>query len=214
MPTIEQARQWYPEDDPVHGFDHVLRVYFMVERLAQAEGADLEVVRAAALMHDAGESETGKPALRQNHHHASADFAAQVLGAEGWPEERISAVQHCIRAHRFRDNAEQPQTLEAQVLFDADKLDAIGAIGAARAVAYAVCSRQPIYAPPSEAFLRSGETQPGEPHSAYHEFCFKLVKLKDRLFTPTARIIAEQRHQQMVAFFERLADEAWGFPTG
>ena len=55
MPTIEQARGWYSADDPVHGFDHVLRVYFMAERLAQAEGADLEIVRAAALLHDAGD---------------------------------------------------------------------------------------------------------------------------------------------------------------
>lgn len=217
MPTIEQARQWYPAEDPVHGFDHVLRVYLMAERLARAEGADLEVVRAAALLHDAGESparEAGKPVQRQDHQHISAGFASQVLEADGWPEARILAVQHCIRAHRFRDNTEPPRTLEAQVLFDADKLDAIGAIGVARAVAFAVCARQPIYAPPSEDFLRTGQTQPGEPHSAYHEFCFKLVKLKSRLFTPTARVIAEHRHQQMVAFFERLADEARGFSTG
>lgn len=216
MPTIEQARQWYPAQDPVHGFDHVLRVYFMAERLAQAEGADVEVARAAALLHDAGDglaTEANEPTLRQGHHHASASFAAQTLRAEGWPVERISAVQHCIRSHRFRDDSEPPRTLEAQVLFDADKLDAIGAIGVARAVAYAVRAGQPLYAPPSEEFLRSGQTQPGEPHSAYHEFCFKLVKLKDRLFTPAARAIAEQRHQQMAAFFERLAEEAGGFPV-
>ena len=123
---------------------------------------------------------------------------------EGWPEERISAVQHCIRAHRFRDDSEPPHTLEAQVLFDADKLDAIGAIGVARAMAYAARAGQPAYAPPSEQFLRSGKTEAGEPHSAYHEYRFKLVRLKDRLFTPAARHIAEGRHQQMAAFFEQL----------
>ena len=52
MPTLEQARQWYPEQDPVHGWDHILRVYHMAERLALAEGADLEIVHAAALLHD------------------------------------------------------------------------------------------------------------------------------------------------------------------
>jgi len=216
MPTIEQARDWYPNDDPVHGFDHVLRVYFMAERLSQAEGADLEIVRAAALLHDAGDglaAEAGDHALRQGHHHASAEFAARVLAAEGWTQERISEVQHCIRSHRFRDDSELPHSLEARVLFDADKLDAIGAIGVARALAFAVRRGQPVYAPPSEQFLHTGKTQGDEPHSAYHEFRFKLVKLKDRLFTPAARIIAEQRHQQMVDFFERLADEAEGYPA-
>ena len=53
MPTIEQARAWYTDSDPVHDFDHVLRVYRLAERLAEAEGADLTIVRAAALLHDA-----------------------------------------------------------------------------------------------------------------------------------------------------------------
>jgi uncharacterized protein len=211
MPTIEQARGWYPSDDPVHGFDHVLRVYFMAERLARAEGADLEIVRAAALLHDAGDGmpfETEYPSVRHSHQHAAAEFAAQILSLEGWPAGRISAVQHCIRAHRFRDNSEPPRTLEAQVLFDADKLDAIGAIGVARAIAFAVRAGQPAYAPPSERFLRTGKIEPGEPHSAYHEYHFKLVKLKDRLFTSAARQVAEERHGQMMAFFEQLRDEA------
>src|SRR3989304_3806485 len=99
MPTIETARAWYPDDDPVHGFDHILRVYRMAERLAHAEGADLEIVRAAALLHDA-EGTTPGGAERANHHHSSAEFAAEILGAEGWSPERIAAVQHCIRAHR------------------------------------------------------------------------------------------------------------------
>ena len=58
MPTIDQARHWYPDLDPVHGFDHVLRVYRMAERLALAEGADIEIVHAAALLHDAEGSAT------------------------------------------------------------------------------------------------------------------------------------------------------------
>jgi len=211
MPTIDQARGWYPANDAVHGFDHVLRVYFMAERLARAEGADIEIVRAAALLHDAGDvsgAEADDPNLRHSHQNAAAEFAALKLSLEGWPEERISAVQHCIRAHRFRDNTEPPRTLEAQVLFDADKLDAIGAIGVARAVAFAARAGQPAYAPPSESFLHSGRTEIGEPHSAYHEYCYKLVRLKDRLFTPAARHIAEERHRQMAAFFEQLREEA------
>ena len=219
MPTIEEARRWYPADDPVHGFDHVLRVYQLAEHLALAEGADLEIVRAAALLHDAappddhpGESGTVVIAGRIQHHQAAAQFARQVLRERGWPDERIAAVQHAIRAHRFRDDSEQPQTLEAMVLFDADKLDAIGAIGAARAVAYAAQHHQPAYATPSEHFRQSGQTEPGESHSAYHEYIYKLSKLIDRFYTVSGRRLAEVRHRRMSAFFEQLAAEVSGIP--
>jgi uncharacterized protein len=211
MPTIEQARNWYPDSDPVHGFDHVLRVYAMAERLAQAEGADLEIVRAAALLHDAeGSGTDGGDEGRRDHHQASSKFAAEILNAEGWDPLRIAAVQHCIRAHRFRDNSEPPQTLEARVLYDADKLDVLGAVGAARTIAFDVVVRQPFFAEPSERFLRTGEAEPGEAHSSYHEYLFKLSKIKDRLFTPSARRIGEDRHKFLEEFFSRLAAEYRG----
>lgn len=207
MPTIESARAWYPSDDPVHGIDHVLRVYWMAERLAQAESADLEIVRAAVLLHDAQGPSGGS---RAHHHAASADFAHQVLKTEGWSEDRILAVQDCIWSHRFRDHRRQPRTLEAQILFDADKLDAIGAIGVTRAVCYAVLDGQPVYAPPSRQFLQTGQKEPDEPHSSYHEYLFKLRRLKDRLYTQSARAIAEERHRIMVEFYTQLAAELNG----
>ena len=157
MLTIDTARSWYDDSDPVHGFDHVLRVYRLAERIALREGADMEIVRAAALLHDAeGSATAGGDEGRLEHHQASAEFARQILQAEGWPAERILQVEHCIRAHRFRDESEQPQTIEAKVLFDADKLDVIGAIGIARTIAFDVVVGQPIYAEPSEQFLRTG----------------------------------------------------------
>ncbi len=207
MPTLEQARSWYDDADPVHDFEHILRVYHMAERLAEAEGADVEIVRAAALLHDAEGSNPENKAGRKNHHHASADFAARVLRAEGWSEERISAVQHCIRAHRFRDTSEPPQTLEAQILFDADKLDAIGAVGVARVIGYAARVPSPFYFPPSQAFLKSGEKEPGEPHSAYHEYLFKLRNIRQRMYTKSGKAIAEQRHRYLNEFFQRLMAE-------
>ena len=149
-------------------------------------------------------STTSIPAPRLEHHLSSAEFARQVLLSEGWAEERIAAVQHCIRAHRFRDDRENPQTIEARVLFDADKLDAIGARGVLRALAYALARGNPAYAQPSEQFLATGHLQPGEAHSAYHEFVFKLAKLKERMYTPTGRLLAEQRHALMAAYFEQL----------
>jgi len=213
LPTITDAQRWYPADDPVHGWDHILRVYHLVEHLARAEHADLEIVHAAALLHDVQDehpSQPGRSESRATHHMSSASFARHWLEAEGWTAERITAVEHCIRAHRFRDQRESPQTIEAQVLFDADKLDAIGAIGIARAVAHAASHGQPIYAEPSEAFLNSGNPEPGEPHSAYHEYMFKLRKIKDRLYTPTGRLYADERHRFMVEYFIRLQSELAG----
>ncbi|MCJ7723378.1 MAG: HD domain-containing protein [Anaerolineales bacterium] len=207
MPTPEQARAWYVSADAVHDFDHVLRVYRMAERLARAEGADLEIVRAAALLHDAEGAAPGKNSRRQDHHRTSADLAAKVLTAEGWSKERIAAVQHCIRAHRFRDQDEPPDTLEAKILFDADKLDVLGAVGVARVIAYSALDGQPFFHTPSERFLLTGEEEPGEPHSAYHEHLFKLRKVRARMFTDSARAIATERLQYLDDFFVRLISE-------
>lgn len=206
MPTIEEAAAWYRDADAVHGFEHVLRVYRLSERLAEKEDADIQIVRAAALLHDARGSSITDGEEREGHHETSARFAAEVLDEEGWPQERIEAVQHCIRAHRFR-SPKTPETIEAQVLFDADKLDAIGAIGAVRAVAYAVLHGQPPYAQPSETFLKTFEREVGEPHSAYHEYLFKLSKIKDRLYTRTGKELAEKRHRFLDGFFEQLLSE-------
>lgn len=206
---LQTARQWYPLNDPVHGFDHIERVYRMAERLAQAEGADWEIVRAAALLHDIEGSHPGEN-NRAGHHHQSADIAADILRLEGWKEERIAAVQHCIRAHRYRDQREPPATLEAKILFDADKLDVLGAIGVVRVLGYALQSGQPAYAPPSARFLATGEKEPGEPHSAYHEFLFKLQHVKDRLYTAAARQIAAARHAYLQDYFTRLISEING----
>jgi uncharacterized protein len=206
LPDIEQARSLYASADAVHDFDHVLRVYRMAERLALAEGADLEIVRAAALLHDAEGTMPGADS-RTDHHLASAEAAAEVLRLEGWGPERIAAVQHCIRAHRYRDTSEPPRTIESKVLFDADKLDVLGAIGVARVIAYATLAGQPWYAGPSEQFKQTGKEEPGEPHSSYHEHLFKLRKVRDRMFTATARAIATERLRYLDEYFERLIDE-------
>ncbi|MFH1632959.1 MAG: HD domain-containing protein [Chloroflexota bacterium] len=163
---------------------------------------------AAALLHDAAGPGSGN--YRLEHHHASAAFARQVLATEGWPEERIRAVEHCIRAHRFRHQSEPPQTLEAKIIFDADKLDSIGAVGAVRAISYSVHARQLMYGNLSEQFVKTGEKELGEPHTPYHEFGFKLTKLKDRMYTPTARGMAKDRHHFLEAFFARLQAELEG----
>ncbi len=209
--TIEEAREWYRNADPIHDFEHVLRVLRIAERLARAEGADIDIVRAAAWLHDSrGSAPGGEGSSRADHHLTSAQFAGDVLTEKGWPADRIRAVQHCIRAHRFRGNHEQPETIEAKVLFDADKLDVLGAIGVARTIAYAALDGQPAYAEPSALFLETGQKQPAEPHSSYHEFVFKLRKVKNRLFTSSGRQMADARHDFMVSFYQQLQEEVRG----
>ncbi|HNX46471.1 MAG TPA: HD domain-containing protein [Anaerolineaceae bacterium] len=209
MPVdIETARQWYADSDPVHDFEHVLRVYRLSERIALAEGADLEIVHAAALLHDSKGATPGKDGqARKEHHITSAEFAGEVLRQEGWPEERIARVQHCIRAHRYRHTGERPESLEAQCLFDADKLDVLGAIGAARTIAYAALDGQPSFSEPSDQFLATSQKEPGEAHSAFHEYLFKLRKIKGALFTQTGKKIAEQRDAYLKGFFDELQAE-------
>jgi uncharacterized protein len=209
MLTLETARQWYPQQDAVHGFDHIERVYGLCRRIGEKEGADMEILLTAALLHDSQGSHPGK-GQRNDHHLRSAEFAGQVLAAEGWPEERIQAVQHCIRTHRYRRGQEAPETIEAQVLFDADKLDVIGAVGVVRALGYAQQVKQPAFAEPSSLFLESGEKEPGEAHSAYHEYLFKLSKIASTLFTTTARSIAKKRQQFLNDYFKELAAEMRG----
>ncbi len=207
MITIEFARTFYPaESDSAHDFDHVLRVVAMADRIAQAEGADRDIVQAAALLHDIGLDEG-----RAGHETSAANRAREILRERGYDETFCAAVAHAIEAHRFRSGP-TPQTLEAQVLFDADKLDAIGAIGVARAFAFGAHRGQRLWGtvPPDYADQMNGvEADPRE-HTAVHEFHVKLSKIKDRLFTSTGKKIATERHAFMVKFYEQLDREVNG----
>jgi uncharacterized protein len=209
MLTIEMAREWYPLNDPVHGFDHVLRVLKTAEDIGKELNADLEILRVAVLLHDASGADPREGTGRASHEQDSAAFAGEVLHKMGWDESRIEQVRHCIRAHRYR-GSERPKTLEAKILFDADKLDVVGAFGVARTIGYALQADQPIYAEPSERFVQSGEKEVDEPHSAYHEYLFKLRKVLGRLFTEQAKARGEERFRLMREFFEQLAREARG----
>jgi uncharacterized protein len=205
--SIQEARRLYEGADAVHDFDHVLRVLKLAEHIARAEGADLPIVRAAALLHDVGRSE----AAATGGDHAAVGAARAREALIGCPAARAEAVAHAIQAHRFRTDT-PPATLEAQVLYDADKLDAIGAIGVARAFAYGGAQGQRLWAPRASVDLDRWEAEGDDPasHTPVHEFVIKLSRIKECLFTATARAIAIDRHNTMVAFFERLSDEVQG----
>jgi len=180
-------------------------------RIGREEGADLEIVQAAALLHDVGrpiEEATGV-----SHAEASAAMAREILAGRAAPE-RIEAVACAIAQHRYR-GTQSPQSLEARVLFDADKLDAIGAIGVARAFAVAGAQRQHLWAEVAEdVAARPAEEGRDDlrnaDHTPMHEFRFKLVKLRDGMFTSAGRRLAEERHRVMAAFFDRLEREVAG----
>ncbi len=207
--TVDNVRVLYGDADSVHDFDHILRVVALAERIAQHEGADMHIVRTAALLHDLGRAES--QAHNKNHAAVAAERAGRLLLAWGASQSWISAVQHAIAAHRFRAPPD-PQSLEAKVVFDADKLDAIGAIGIARAFAYGGAHQQRLYAPIESVDVADWELKGDDPdaHTPVHEFVVKLSRIKDRLTTPSGRAIAEERHSYMQAFYQRLGAEVRG----
>jgi len=211
--SLESVRAYYPANDAVHGFDHIQRVLALAKIIAERENADWEIVQAAVLLHDARLPAANPPtpekgiSQRNHHHENSARLAAAILRRAGWDSQRIKAVSHCIRSHRYRCATEKPVSLEAKILFDADKLDAIGAVGAARAIAFAVQHDESFYTPPSSQFSATGILEEGERYSAYHEYIYKLKELQKRLFTRSAQQIAQARQEFLIQFFERLKQE-------
>jgi len=168
-----------------HGFDHTGRVVRLCERIGAREGADMAVLIPAALFHDIArplEEETGVP-----HEEEGARIAAAYLRSVRCPEQRIPAIVHAIRAHRYSTGID-PETLEARVLSDADNLDAMGAVGIAR------------------TFIRAGEHGGGIADATAH-FHDKLLNLRDLMYTKTAREIAAERHALLIAFLAALEEE-------
>jgi uncharacterized protein len=203
--SIEQAQTYYTDLDPTHDFKHVLRVTRMADHLAELEGADREIVRTAALLHDISRLEDTLLSMQADPATDHAVLAAQAVRhiLRDQPADFVEAVAHAIEAHRFRNTIE-PQTLEAKVLFDADKLDSIGAIGVARAFAYAGTLKNPLWGDVPDGY---SPTAKDKDHTPRHEFEVKLKHLKDRMTTASGRRIAEGRHDFMVAFFEQMQRE-------
>ena len=210
MIDVETARQYYEESDPAHGFDHVLRVWKLARRIGLEEGADMEILRAAVLLHDIGRAAETRSG--ECHAQAGARMARQILS--GYSRERVDRVVQAIAQHRFRGEQE-PNSLEAKVLYDADKLDALGAVGVARAYAIAGLCHQRLWARVDASYqhrrpsagredLRAAE------HTPVHEYSFKLARLEKRMYTGTGKRLARERHRYMAAFFERLEREVDG----
>lgn len=208
LPTLEQARAFYVGADSAHDFEHILRVTTMAEHLAEREGGNTAVVRAAALLHDIARHEEDHSTTQMDHAEVSARDAAAFLVAQGTDAEFAEQVAEAIRSHRFRGTA-QPQTLEARILFDADKLDSIGAIGVARAFAVCGMLNQKLYSEPTDDATATRQQHNAE-HTPVDEYQVKLRHLVNRFYTPTAQKIAAERHAYMEGFFAQLSREVKG----
>jgi uncharacterized protein len=184
-----------------HDRFHTERVYNLAVRIAEEENADLDVVKAAALLHDIARAleDEGKIA---DHAVEGAKMAKAVLEAVDFPKEKIPAVLHCIEVHRFRRGMEAG-SLEAKILQDADRLDIIGAIGIARIFTRGGWVNQPIHDPA----IPPKDKYDGRSLTSVNHIYEKILKVKDTLHTKTAKEIAEERHQFVEQFLERLLNE-------
>ncbi|MBN2408883.1 MAG: HD domain-containing protein [Candidatus Aminicenantes bacterium] len=189
-----------------HSWDHTQRVYQLCLRIGRKEGADLEILKLAALLHDIGREAEDRTDGRVCHARESAERARRILTINGIDKKRMTAVVRCIETHRFRGR-DLPDSLEGKVLFDADKLDSIGAVGIGRAFLFAGEVGARLHDPK----IQVDQTQPySQEDSAYREFLVKLSKIKDRIFTREGRRIARDRHRFMTEYFKRLNRETAG----
>ena len=169
-------------DSGGHGADHVMRVYRNAMRIAENEpGCDREIVALAALLHDADDHK-----LFHTENNANA---RRFLSENAVPADRTERIIEAINSVSFSQNqGKVPATLEGRIVQDADRLDAVGAIGIARTFSY------------GGAHGRSLEASVAH----FHE---KLLKLKDLMNTETAKALAEKRHAFLLAFLEELQKE-------
>ena len=189
-----------------HDWEHTLRVRRLSERIGGVEGADLTVVSLAACLHDIGRSAQDQAGGGVCHARKGAEMALPIVADLPLAAERRDNILHCIRTHRYRDGR-MPQTLEARVIFDADKLDAIGAVGVARAYLFAGEVGAKLHNPDLDPEAAPAYSQED---TGYREYCVKLVKIKARMLTAEGRRLAAGRHEFMVAFFNRFIQEYKG----
>ncbi|CAH2599078.1 HD domain-containing protein [Rhodovastum atsumiense] len=189
-------------DDGAHDLAHLLRVWRNAQAIAAVEGGAGDVLAAAVLLHDCVAVEKSSP-LRAQASRLAADRARDILGDLGWPAERIEAVAHAIAAHSFSAGI-APASLEARVLQDADRLDAIGHIGIARCFYTGGRLGSALYDPWD---IRAERRQLDDAHYALDHFRAKLLRLADGFQTGTGARMAAQRTQVIATFLAGFEQE-------
>ena len=191
-------------EDSAHDAQHIYRVLYNALQIARdEENVNYDILIAACLLHDIGRKEQfADPSLC--HAAVGAQKAWRFLTENGFAPDFAEAVAHCIRTHRFR-KAMPPQTVEARILFDADKLDVTGAIGIARTLMYKADMAEPLYHVLPDGRISDGTEDLGP--SFFREYKFKLEKMYDRFYTKTGEAMAHQRQKIAADFYESLYRE-------
>jgi uncharacterized protein len=185
-----------------HDTSHVLRVWNNVHAIRVEEGGDALILTAGTLLHDCVAIPKDSP-LRSQASRLSAEKASRILAAVGWTDDAIDATKHAIEAHSFSANI-QPKSLEAKILQDADRLDAIGMIGVARCFHIGGELGKLLYDPGDPAAVR----RPAD-DTVYtlDHFRTKLLKLADGFQTTAGARLARLRHERLQRFFDEFVEE-------
>lgn len=204
--TDQRIIDWVAEQmeqaDSGHGLDHVRRVVENAQAIGTAERADMRVVLPAAWLHDCVIVPKNSK-LRSQASRLAADKASQFLESIQYPSDLIAAITHCIAAHSFSAGL-RCESLEAKVVQDADRLEALGAIGVARCLMTGGAMRQRLYHP-DDPFPVS--RQPQDDVQSIDHFFAKLLTLAQTMQTSSGQSIAQQRTRFMIDFLHQLARE-------
>lgn len=190
--------------DSAHDKEHIYRVLYSALEIAKSErNVNRNVLICACLLHDIGRGEQyADPSLC--HAQIGGEKAYTFLLENGFSMEFAEQVKHCIQTHRYRAN-NVPQTIEAKILFDADKLDAVGAMGIARTLLYQGIVSEPLYSLRMDGTVSDGNGD-DEP-SFFKEYKFKLERIYGQFYTFRAAEIASQRQAAAISFYENLLNE-------
>lgn len=199
----ERVKEIFAGDHSGHDFAHTQRVIRLTQKIAEAEGANTEIAALAALLHDVDDHKlTGGE-------FGCTERARKLLCEFGYTEETADRVCEAIRTVSFKGtDTEKPKTIEGMAVQDADRLDAIGAIGIARAFAYGSANARPMYDPdiPPAAEMSAEEYKKSRSTTINH-FYEKLLLIKDMMNTEAAKSIAEERHGFLLSFLDRFYSE-------
>lgn len=188
-----------------HDLDHTLRVISNAKKLLENSEADKEIVLLAALLHDIARPEEEKSKGKVCHARLGAEIAPAMLKEAGFSENIAVQVANAIRSHRFRGRNE-PETIEADIVFDADKLDSLGAAGIGRAFLFAGHENARLHNTEAEALAADAYSKND---TAYREFLVKLRYLPRKMRTAAGRKLAVERAAFMTQFFEQLNNEIY-----
>lgn len=193
-----------------HDLEHTERVMKLAMKISEGMTVNHRILLPAIYLHDIGRAKIDKEEDKEiDHALIGSQMAVGILRDLNYEEDEINEICHCIESHRFRTTT-VAKTIEAQILFDADKLDGLGAIGIARLYIIVGQYGNSIYSEIDKKSVNQHLVERKVKHAPNVEFEIKHKTLSEKLFTPKARIIAEQRIQIMSDFFDTLKDEIDG----